>query len=942
MTLPSQRKSARLEIDATHTKRRTIRAIDDQSVVDELRQKGGGKSERETRTSVGELMGGGATTKCGDSIDEVIDLQSPVAAAASTVLYSLQYGDSGGYGDDSAHSIESPSGEADCDEDDDYILGGLIFSDDEDFLVDVDSESEDERLRSSFPKDRTRKTIIPGGPQPPDLSNYPESEHSSVWGKYVKARKKFVDDERHKRLKTQKSMTNEGNRLSGDQTEQLRPMAEVEKSRLIVGNVFRSKDVVKLRIAEEANLRGISTRAQRSDVMNLTVVGINFYVHATVYENVGWCIHAAVCRECDDVLKIPPRDRVDLSVIVEKKGYVRIPIKAKMIVPIIREAVADNPGISYQSIREIMKPYAKAFTLTDSIIQDGKDLAKLDLFGNADDNVKYAKGVKDHLTALGHAVELRYHDRRRSLQLLTSVVINDEQVRRKKMNLPALDKQLQLNFVRAWKTQNARWINTVFGLEDGPQFEFLSGALFATESSRHIVPRLQHVVQADGAHSSFGKYTLFSAYASTANGNMSPLAFGLLFGNEDTKNWAIFWNFVLRVHPSLNSPEITILTDQDKGSIAAVAQEIPSAAQFHCSFHRRQNIIKNLGGGKGVTPNTPLWVYNLLCGCHSVAQLEAAKAKHYPNMHPTSLRYLMKLTDECQYPAARCAMAENICMYSKSASSGVESMNRANTIARQRTAVDVLNAMILLIKLEGSRFEFYKQKAWSREEILTNRGMELMEEAFKDVNPREYQLNITDSDTFHRITVTRMTSTNEYTVIIPVDEFKGTRFGSCTCGKPNTDGIPCKHMVVVAMSSKIKGLTRMHVMPYWWTTQHWQDQYAMEVNCRTDISLNTVKSNTRANDTLRYVPAWLAPKKKGRPNRNVREKSVMDLIEESAKKKKRTRRIKLYCRICHKHNHNTVDCYQNPANEENDQAKQQKTLENVMEESDKDGEDGKA
>ena len=295
-------------------------------------------------------------------------------------------------------------------------------------------------------------------------------------------------------------------------------MSEVEKARLSVGNIFRSKDVVKLRIAEEANLRGISTRVQRSDVMNLTVVGINFYVHATVYENVGWCIHAAVCRECDDILKIPPRDRVDLSVVMSKKGYVRIPIISKMIVPIIREAVAENPGITYQSIREIMKPYAKAFTLTDSIIQDGKDLAKNEIFGNADDNVKYAKGVKDHLTALGHAVELRYHDRRRSLQLLTSVVINEEQVRRKKVNLPALNKQQQLKYARAWKKQNALWINTVFGLEDGPQAEFLSGALFATESSRHIVPRLQHVVQADGAHTSFGKYTLFSAYASTANG----------------------------------------------------------------------------------------------------------------------------------------------------------------------------------------------------------------------------------------------------------------------------------------------------------------------------------------------------------------------------------------------------------------------------------------
>jgi len=144
VTLPSKRKSARLEIDAPHTKRLTIHAIEDQSIVDELRQKGG-KSERETRTIGGESIGG-AISKCGDTVDEVIDIQSPVAAAASTILYSLQYSDGGGYGDDSADSIESPSGKADCDEDDDYILGGLIFSDDEEFLVDVDSESEDERL----------------------------------------------------------------------------------------------------------------------------------------------------------------------------------------------------------------------------------------------------------------------------------------------------------------------------------------------------------------------------------------------------------------------------------------------------------------------------------------------------------------------------------------------------------------------------------------------------------------------------------------------------------------------------------------------------------------------------------------------------------------------------------------------------------------------------
>ena len=129
--------------------------------------------------------------------------------------------------------------------------------------------------------------------------------------------------------------------------------------------------------------------------------------------------------------------------------------------------------------------------------------------------------------------------------------------------------------------------------------------------------------------------------------------------------------------------------------------------------------------------------------------------------------------------------------------------------------------MILLIKLEGSRFDYYKQKAWSRDEYLTTRGKGLMEEAFQDVSVRDYRINITECNTFHRITVSHMTSTNEYVVTIPMEERMGARFGTCTCGKPKTDGIPCKHMVVVAKSSKIEGLTRMHIMPYWWTTEQW-------------------------------------------------------------------------------------------------------------------------
>ena len=185
-----------------------------------------------------------------------------------------------------------------------------------------------------------------------------------------------------------------------------------------------------------------------------------------------------------------------------------------------------------------------------------------------------------------------FQDRQKTIQAASAVVLHEDLLRWKKMKLPALDRTSQLKYVNKWKAEKELFQNKEFGLKDGPQFLFLTGVLFATSSSKHLVPLLPHVVQADGAHSSFGKYTLFSAYATTVNGNMSHLAFGLLFGNKDTNNWSKFWSFVTKVHPCIDSPEVTILTDQDKGSIAAVGKEVKQAVQFHCSFHRHQNIIK--------------------------------------------------------------------------------------------------------------------------------------------------------------------------------------------------------------------------------------------------------------------------------------------------------------------------------------------------------------
>jgi hypothetical protein len=235
----------------------------------------------------------------------------------------------------------------------------------------------------------------------------------------------------------------------------------------------------------------------------------------------------------------------------------------------------------------------------------------------ADDNVRYARGVANRLRKLDHEAELIFGNQRETLKKATAIVLSGEVERRKKAN-KIMDKAEQLKFIKRWKTDNDVYLNYFFVMEDDPQFTFLTGILFATSSSKHLVPLLQDVIRADGAYASFGKYTLFLAYGTTANGNMSPLAFGLLFGNKNTENWAKFWRFVKKVYPCVDVPTKTIVTDQDKGSITAIEEQVPQAAQFHCLFHRCQNIIKKCGDGKGSTPLTALWMYNLLASCNSV------------------------------------------------------------------------------------------------------------------------------------------------------------------------------------------------------------------------------------------------------------------------------------------------------------------------------------
>jgi hypothetical protein len=407
---------------------------------------------------------------------------------------------------------------------------------------------------------------------------------------------------------------------------------------------------------------------------------------------------------------------------------------------------------------------------------------------------------------------------------------------------------------------------------------------------------------------------LFSCYGVTANSNASPVAFAIIFGNENTSTWRQFWNYALELHTSLDAGDITIITDQDKGQKNAINHYLKSVGHFHCSFHRRQNITKMCGGGGGKQPNSALWMYNKLMKCRNVHQLQYNKEKHFVNMTNKDINYLNGLDDHEQYPAARCAMRNDVYMYNRSSSGVVESMNGANKDMRARTAVDLLNATILLTKLEVNRFYKMKKEVWGGSSVLTPRGIEEYEATFTHLNPRHFSFRLTDNDDNIEVSVKRInvTGKREEVVTLPKEPVNGSHFGTCTCGGAQTDAVPCEHMSVVALSAIIRPqIYPLNIMPIWWKRSQWRLQFPLETRPEANITMKSVKAGRLPDYSLRLCPDWTAGRKAGRPKKGERIKSGLETA--MAKGKAGTNRTKATkrkrCEVCGSYGHVYEDCF---------------------------------
>ncbi len=196
---------------------------------------------------------------------------------------------------------------------------GLLYSEDDDYLNNVDEDEDDEdeyednNFSSVHPDDVVSRNCILGEPQRPDTSKMSKRKEELALDNYKKKRKLYTDAKRMEMAKqlaeaniTTFSHWHQMHSYICDQTPSIRLMMVIEAHPLVAGQTFQHKETLQICIAEEANLCNIKVKIVRSSHVMYIVRGYKFYVAAGYQMQTGWLVRVACCREGDDVLRIPP------------------------------------------------------------------------------------------------------------------------------------------------------------------------------------------------------------------------------------------------------------------------------------------------------------------------------------------------------------------------------------------------------------------------------------------------------------------------------------------------------------------------------------------------------------------------------------------------------------------------------------------------------------
>jgi hypothetical protein len=188
-----------------------------------------------------------------------------------------------------------------------------------------------------------------------------------------------------------------------------------------------------------------------------------------------------------------------------------------------------------------------------------------------------------------------------------------------------------------------------------------------------------------------------------------------------------------------------------------------------------------------------------------------------------------------------------------------------------------------------------RDSAWAHGGLLTPEGRQLADAIFKEVpNHRDYTIQKAEFELYHEYKVRgNHTGSQNQTVKVMKEVYRGHRETSCTCGVPQMTSVLCRHIVAVAKSGRGEGLNLVTAMPYFWSTNWWRKQFPREEAIRCNIDLEYIKEQHDPDNSIRYCPDIVGLRKRGCPKKNSRKKSPLEqaLAESRGEKNVRRRQI---------------------------------------------------
>jgi hypothetical protein len=259
-------------------------------------------------------------------------------------------------------------------------------------------------------------STVPRLPPPPDCSGMTPQTEELAKHDYMLQKKAYQRDKKAATDALRKARRAEsGGRAvnwssieySGDNSPSLCPRDLVCSCRLSHGQNFVDKDVVQMRIAEEAMLQGLEIHYRQSTNEQIIAEGDKFHVHASLNEKSGWVIKVANICSGDDSVGYLEDDVVDDSYdddgesidndndedathlnrddtggddndsptkkTKEKPKPLRTPLSSNWIVPLIKNVMTEKPNTSNNDLHHILSPYCREYALTRGLLQKARD-----------------------------------------------------------------------------------------------------------------------------------------------------------------------------------------------------------------------------------------------------------------------------------------------------------------------------------------------------------------------------------------------------------------------------------------------------------------------------------------------------------------------------------------------------------------------------------------